>query len=163
MRSRSTGVHPVFVYQVLVRSNDGPLEHAELAAIRSAERLSPFSRSAGVVRSFAEQLQRESGRDIQAFADRIAGERLTSVASLVRTRRERQRARAREVADAHDSAARRLVQAGLFEQRRLRHLPPPDLARPTMSDSNGETGSGSDLSAEKRLIALLFLPALVSP
>jgi superfamily II DNA or RNA helicase len=112
----SRDVRGDWVYRLTVRSEDGQLQHGELLAVRVPGISSASLRSAGAVRSTIEQVRRARAEEIEALLAVAARDRIARTSIALAAARRRQQEREQAIAETTGSAARRLVQRGLFER-----------------------------------------------
>lgn len=158
-RSRSREEWAAFVYTLSLRDSADVVQHAEVAVLRATLARTPSCRYAGDVKAFADWLQRHAADYLDTGLEEAMRRCLElarpawTAAIAVRATREQ------EIQAITASAARRLVQAGLFDRRM------PRAALPSPSAAVAPTGPAADttLIAESRLIAILFMAGSTSP
>ena len=152
IRSRPRRGSAVFVYKLSIQTGDVLLQHAELVALRVDGLDARIPGSAAAVRTAAERARSDLGQEVGDRLDRLVAERAGRVSAASAVASERSRARERAIAETRASAARRLVQRGLFD-RPSRRAPAPEAARNTGLD-NATTSPDLDCSTE--LVAIFL-------
>lgn len=157
---RRTRVPPglYLVFALTLTAADGLPLHAEARLVR-AELREDFR---GLISAMTESHQ----AILRSLVDQLGDDRRDAVAGLVAQRRERQQRREKAIADVfaagQPSAARLLVQAGLFDRRSLRaaaaQAASAAVRQDEMSARAVALGDGSPIESRARLIAMLLVP-----
>ncbi len=162
LRSPSMCRSAAFVHDLSIRTADGARQHGEVVVVRVRTRLIQLPRSASALRLAVDRLRLALGKAVDVRVQQVADERLAEASITVAAAVERQRAREQEISAVAASAARRMVQAGLFDHSRPRthtpallnsSTPPLDSCTPQFLHS-----SIGFLHSSINLIAVMLMP-----
>lgn len=150
----------VLIYEIQVVHQREIVER-DLAVFHCDVLLQPWSRNTSLIRRRVAERLPPILSIVSPIASRLARERTERIRVRLITTSDRTRARARLLHQMHESAARKLVQIGLFERRRTRNLDP--FLHPSGFLAEGNVQIDADDEADRvtpsvNLRALLVIP-----